>query len=117
MPEVTEQKITGNQSTTYKKTSGKMTCPVCGVEVEMLVGEDTKDGGRKGCDKCWRPPQKMPVTPVKVDEHSGNMMQDFEKKYPKVEIGQSPEVPTGPVKDSPAVEELRNKLRSEGGER
>ena len=117
MPEITEQKVTANQSTTYKKTSGKMTCPVCGIEVDMLVGEDTKDGGRMGCDKCWRPPKEMPVTPVKIEEHSGNMIQDFDKQYPKVEIGQSPEIPTRPAKNNQETEDLINSLISKGGEK
>lgn len=33
----------------------KITCPVCNQEFDYLVGEDTPDGGRKGCETCWRP--------------------------------------------------------------
>jgi len=39
----------------YKKESEKMICPVCGSEVDYLVGENTQDGGRKGCEGCYRP--------------------------------------------------------------
>jgi hypothetical protein len=35
-----------------------MTCKICGKEVDYLVGEDTNDGGKQGCEACWKPPQK-----------------------------------------------------------
>jgi hypothetical protein len=42
-----------------KKPSGSlMTCPVCGKEVDYLVGDDTEDGGKQGCESCWVPPKK-----------------------------------------------------------
>ena len=115
MPEeITEQRMTGNQSALYSKTSEKMLCPVCGVEVDMLIGEDTQDGGKRGCEKCWRPAPHLPTTPVKVDEHSGDMVQDFNKQYPKVEIDKQPEFPFKPAKNSPALEELKTRLAKGG---
>lgn len=42
----------------YKKDSELLTCPVCSIQTEFLYGEDTKDGGRKGCENCWKPSPK-----------------------------------------------------------
>jgi len=33
----------------------KSECPVCHGMFDYLVGEDTPDGGRIGCEKCWKP--------------------------------------------------------------
>ncbi len=32
-----------------------MECPVCHNYFDYLVGENTNDGGRMGCDGCYRP--------------------------------------------------------------
>ncbi len=57
-------------SSAYKKQSDALACPVCGVEVEYLLGEDTDDGGKKGCEKCWKAP-KTPVRHAPVEEPQG----------------------------------------------
>lgn len=36
----------------------KMKCPVCGKWFDYLVGDDTPDGGRRGCEGCWRAPKR-----------------------------------------------------------
>lgn len=42
--------------TPFKKQEGsKMQCPICTQEVDYLVGENTPDGGRQGCESCWKP--------------------------------------------------------------
>lgn len=33
----------------------KMTCPVCNQDFDYLLGQDTPDGGRMGCEQDWRP--------------------------------------------------------------
>ena len=33
----------------------KMQCPVCKRWFDYLVGENTPDGGRMGCEACWKP--------------------------------------------------------------
>lgn len=33
----------------------QMECPRCHSMVDYLVGEDTKDGGKQGCESCWKP--------------------------------------------------------------
>ena len=38
-----------------------MQCSFCHNYVDYLVGEDTPDGGRRGCESCYRPPK----TPLK----------------------------------------------------
>lgn len=43
------------QSSPYKAEGSKMQCPVCTQEVDYLVGDNTPDGGRQGCESCWRP--------------------------------------------------------------
>ncbi len=40
------------------KPIGNMECPVCHGLFPYLVGEDT-DGGRMGCEDCWRPPRQQ----------------------------------------------------------
>lgn len=37
------------------RQSSNMECPVCHEFFDYLVGEDTPDGGRMGCEACWRP--------------------------------------------------------------
>lgn len=34
-----------------------MQCSFCHEYVDYLVGEDTPDGGRRGCEGCYRPSQ------------------------------------------------------------
>ena len=36
---------------------GKMQCPVCNRFFDYLVGDDI-NGGKRGCEACWKPPQK-----------------------------------------------------------
>ncbi len=63
------------QNPPVKPTEGtKMECPFCRGKFDYLVGEDTPDGGRMGCESCWKPPQ----SPIKregveqdVQEESG----------------------------------------------
>jgi hypothetical protein len=37
------------------KQSSVLSCPICGKEVNYLLGEDAL-GGRIGCENCWKPP-------------------------------------------------------------
>jgi hypothetical protein len=41
-------------------------CPICGTWVPYLVGEDTQDGGKKGCEADWvpRPKKENEETPT-----------------------------------------------------
>ena len=41
-----------------KPHGAMMTCPICGKEVDYLVGDDTEDGGKQGCEACWKPSKK-----------------------------------------------------------
>lgn len=41
-----------------KPEGSKMTCKICGHDVDYLVGEDTNDGGRQGCEACWKPSKR-----------------------------------------------------------
>ncbi len=41
--------------TNTKMEGSKMECPVCHGMFDYLVGEDTPDGGRQGCEGCWKP--------------------------------------------------------------
>lgn len=43
----------------------KMECPVCHKQFDYLVGED-RNGGRMGCESCWRPPVKQEGRPHEV---------------------------------------------------
>ena len=45
-PNVPQYKASGEGS--------KMTCPVCGGQFDYLLGEDTPDGGKMGCEKDWK---------------------------------------------------------------
>lgn len=36
---------------------GKMQCPVCYRFFDYLVGENG-NGGRQGCESCWKPPER-----------------------------------------------------------
>jgi len=48
----------------YKKESAKIECPVCHQEVDFLLGDDTPDGGKRGCEACWKPsttPKPIPA--------------------------------------------------------
>lgn len=33
----------------------QMQCPVCSGMFDYLLGEDTSDGGKLGCEVCWKP--------------------------------------------------------------
>lgn len=33
----------------------QMQCPVCNQMFDYLVGDDTPDGGRRGCEGCYKP--------------------------------------------------------------
>lgn len=48
-----ERQIPSNES--HKSEGSKMQCPVCTQMVDYLVGDNTPDGGRQGCESCWRP--------------------------------------------------------------
>ena len=37
----------------------KMECPICHKFFDYLVGDDTHDGGKRGCESCWKPPVKQ----------------------------------------------------------
>lgn len=41
----------------YTKTKSGTECPVCHELVDYLLGEDTRDGGVQGCERCWKPTQ------------------------------------------------------------
>jgi len=41
--------------------SSKMECPVCRGRFDYLIGEDTPDGGRMGCETCYRPGKPRPT--------------------------------------------------------
>ena len=55
---------------TVPSEGSKMECPVCHGMFDYLVGEDTPDGGRVGCEKCWKPGSG------KV-EHNDPVVEDF----------------------------------------
>lgn len=40
---------------TRPQNGSTMECPVCHGQFPYLVGEDTSDGGRIGCEGCWKP--------------------------------------------------------------
>lgn len=40
-----------------QKKGAQIQCPVCNGMFDYLVGEDTPDEGRRGCESCWRPPK------------------------------------------------------------
>ena len=42
-----------------KEGASSLSCPVCGKECDYLVGENSPDGGRQGCEGCWRPGRGM----------------------------------------------------------
>lgn len=44
-----------NRPTGKPHSRNDIECPICNKMVEYLVGDDTKDGGRRGCEKCWKP--------------------------------------------------------------
>ncbi len=101
-----------NAGMVYQKaTGGKMTCPACGVAVDFLVGETTQDGGKQGCERCWRPPMSKPVTPARIEESSGNILQDFNKQYPKVGFKPTDEFTKTAGKDSAAFVNLKQSLK------
>lgn len=66
----------------WGKESSDMECPVCHEVVPYLVGEDTKDGGKKGCEKCWKPPA-TPVQLTPPPEPSGDPIADYDRSNPK----------------------------------
>ncbi len=35
--------------------SSKTECPVCHGQFDYLVGDDTPNGGIRGCETCWKP--------------------------------------------------------------
>lgn len=39
-----------------KMEDSKMECPICHKQVDYLVGVDTQDGGRQGCEECYIDP-------------------------------------------------------------
>ncbi len=46
-------------SPTVKKEGGsQMQCPVCNGWFDYLVGDDTPNGGVRGCEKCWKAPKE-----------------------------------------------------------
>lgn len=44
----------------------KMECPVCHGMFDYLVGEDDNNGGRMGCEGCWKPPTKKERRPDEI---------------------------------------------------
>lgn len=40
------------------REGSKMECPVCHGMFDYLLGVDTPDGGRMGCEMDWKPSQK-----------------------------------------------------------
>lgn len=46
---------TGQVKSVFNVEREPFLCPVCGIEVDYLVGDDLGDG-RRGCEACWRPP-------------------------------------------------------------
>ncbi|MBI5357030.1 hypothetical protein HZB78_05500 [Candidatus Collierbacteria bacterium] len=90
---------TGEIKSVFNVEREPLLCPVCGIEVEYLVGDDLT-GGRRGCESCWRPPTPRPegVTPDKPAQPppapvSSNQLADFDREV-KQEYGQaSPPMP------------------------
>lgn len=41
-----------------REPGAQMECPVCHGKFDYLVGDDTNDGGVRGCEKCWKPPKE-----------------------------------------------------------
>ena len=37
------------------REGSKLECPICHNMFDYLVGEDTRDGGRLGCEADWKP--------------------------------------------------------------
>ena len=47
-----------NQKPVERGEGSKIECPVCKGIFDYLLGDDTPDGGVRGCEKCWKPSQK-----------------------------------------------------------
>lgn len=59
----------------YQKEKATIECPVCRRQVEFLLGDDV-DGGRRGCEACWKPP----VTPQRISKQTGEEAQPIEEE-------------------------------------
>lgn len=44
-----------------REPGAQMQCAVCGGMFDYLVGDDTPDGGVRGCEKCWKPGKERKV--------------------------------------------------------
>lgn len=55
--------------------SSKMECPICHGQFDYLLGDDTKDGGQRGCENCWKP-SKSPIARRLGGENNGQTVFD-----------------------------------------
>ena len=77
-------KISENGNTVYEKQQTEsLSCAICGKAVDYLVGENTADGGRMGCEECWKPAPPRPLTAQSPAEMFGDVepdqLADFDK--------------------------------------
>lgn len=93
---------TGQIKSVFNVERESLLCPICGVEVDYLVGDDLADG-RRGCESCWRSPTPRempnpfsPVVPVSSKSvpavpsiESTDQLKDFDRQT-KYEFGQTP---------------------------
>lgn len=50
-------------------------CPICHRQVEFLLGDDI-NGGRRGCEACWKPP----AAPQHILKQAGEEAQPIEEE-------------------------------------
>lgn len=107
---------TGQIKSVFNVERESLLCPICGVEVDYLVGDDLADG-RRGCESCWRPPTPrempnpfssanlVPPKPTPVDPHieSTDQLKDFDRQT-KQEYGQTPPPMPGVTSSPPAAD-------------
>lgn len=108
---------TGQIRSVFNVEREPLLCPICGIEVDYLVGDDLADG-RRGCESCWRPPTPSempnpfssapPVSPKPVPAapsmESTDQLKDFDRQI-KHEYGQvPPPMPGGPSSPPPATD-------------
>lgn len=61
----------------HGKTSNKMICQGCHKEFDFLYGEDTQDGGKQGCEDCFKPSPSLAATrPLTLDPNSINNLNE-----------------------------------------
>lgn len=101
---------TGQIKSVFKVEREQLLCPVCGIEVDYLLGDDLGDG-RQGCEACWRPPTSKvgpenaamvpPPAPPATPSAAPNQLADFDREV-KHEYGKTPPPLPGITSPRPA---------------